>query len=79
MPGLVYPYAGSQFSETTGTLTGLLLKTKGIQTSRSGVQRFCAKIDIRLYRPTYRSLRGNPEKQAQARQNIAELKKSDGG
>ena len=52
-----------------------LLKTKGIQTSRSAVRRFCAKIDIRLYRPTYRYLRGNPEKQAQARQDVAELKK----
>jgi transposase len=52
-----------------------LKKTKGIQTSRSAVQRFCAKIDIRLYRPTYRYLRGNPDKQAQAKQEIAELKK----
>jgi transposase len=52
-----------------------LYKTKGIQTSRSAVQRFCSKIDIRLYRPTYRYLRGNPEKQAQAKQEIAALKK----
>jgi transposase len=52
-----------------------LFKAKGIQTSRSAVQRFCAKIDIRLYRPTYRYLRGNPDKQAQAKQEIAELKK----
>jgi transposase len=29
-----------------------LLKAQGIRTSRSAVQRFCAKIDIRLYRPT---------------------------
>jgi transposase len=52
-----------------------LLKTHGIQTSRSAVQRFCAKIDIRVYRPTYRYLRGDPEKQAQAKQDIADLKK----
>jgi transposase len=52
-----------------------LFKAKGIKTSRSAVQRFCAKIDIRLYRPTYRYLRGNPDKQAQAKQEIAELKK----
>ena len=52
-----------------------LRKTHGIRTSRSSVQRFCAKIDIRLYRPTYRYLRGNPEKQAQAKQDIAGLKK----
>lgn len=50
-----------------------LLKTKGIRTSRSAVQRFCSKIDIRLYRPTYRHERGDPVKQAQAQQEIAEL------
>jgi transposase len=52
-----------------------LFKTKGIKTSRSAVQRFCAKIAIRLYRPSYRYLRGNPQQQAQAKQDIAELKK----
>jgi transposase len=52
-----------------------LLKAKGIRTSRSAVQRFCAKIDIRLYRPTYRYLRGNPEKQARAKEELADLGK----
>jgi transposase len=52
-----------------------LKKTKGIRTSRSAVQRFCSKIDIRLYRPTYRYERGNPTKQAKAREEIAELGK----
>ena len=52
-----------------------LYKTHGIKTSRSAVQRFCSKIDIRPYRPTYRFLRGDPAKQAQAKQDIAELKK----
>ena len=52
-----------------------LLKAKGIRTSRSAVQRFCAKIDIRLYRPTYRYLRGNPQKQAQAKEELADLGK----
>ncbi len=52
-----------------------LLKTKGIRTSRSAVQRFCSKIDIRLYRPTYRHERGDPVKQAAARPEIAELGK----
>jgi transposase len=52
-----------------------LNKTHGIRTSRSAVQRFCAKIGIRVYRPTYDYRRGNPEKQAQAKQDIAELKK----
>jgi transposase len=53
-----------------------LLKTKGIRTSRSAVQRFCAKIDIRLYRPTYRYLRGNPQKQARAKEELADLGKA---
>jgi transposase len=52
-----------------------LLKAKGIRTSRSAVQRFCAKIDIRLYRPTYRYLRGNPQQQAQAKEELADLGK----
>ncbi len=52
-----------------------LLKTRGIHTSRSAVQRFCSAIDIRLYRPTYRYLRGNPEKQARAKEDLADLGK----
>ncbi len=60
---------------THAELADHLLKTKGLQTSRSAVQRFCAKIDIRLYRPTYRHLRGNPEKQARAKEDLAELGK----
>jgi transposase len=52
-----------------------LLKTKGIRTSRSAVQRFCSGIGIRLYRPTYRYLRGKPEKQAQAKEELAALGK----
>jgi transposase len=52
-----------------------LLKAKGIRCSRAAVGRFCRKIGIRLYRPTYRYLRGDPDKQAEARQDIAELKK----
>jgi transposase len=52
-----------------------LLKTKGIRTSRSAVQRFCSKIEIRLYRPTYRHERGDPQKQAQAKEELAALGK----
>lgn len=58
---------------THAELADHLFKTTGIKTSRSAMQRFCRKIDIRVYRPTYRFLRGNPEKQAQARQDIAAL------
>ncbi len=52
-----------------------LRKTHGILVSRAAVGRFCRKIGIRLYRPTYRFLRGDPAKQEQARQDITALKK----
>ena len=52
-----------------------LLKTRGIRTSRPAVGRFCRKLGIRLYRPSYHYERGDPDKQAQARQDIAALKK----
>jgi transposase len=53
-----------------------LRKVKGVRTSRGSVQRFCARIGIRPYRPTYRFLRADPAKQATARQELAALKKS---
>jgi transposase len=52
-----------------------LRKTHGLQASRAAVGRFCRKIGIRLYRPTYRFLRGDPGQQEQAQQDIAALKK----
>jgi transposase len=56
-------------------LADQLFKTKGIKTSRSAVQRFGAKIGIRRYRPTYRYLRGDPAKQARAKEDLADLGK----
>jgi transposase len=61
---------------THAELADHLLKTHGVRTSRSAVQRFCAGIGIRPYRPTYRFLRADPAKQAKARGELAELKKS---
>ena len=58
---------------THEALADHLLKTKGNRTSRSAVQRFCSGIGIRLYRPTYRYLRGKPQKQAQAREELIDL------
>jgi transposase len=52
-----------------------LFRTHGIRTSRSAVQRLCRKLDIRLYRPTYRYLRGDEAKQQKARADLAELKR----
>jgi transposase len=50
-----------------------LRKTHGITASRSAMQRFCRRHDIRPYRPTYRHLRGDPVKQAEAVEELAEL------
>ena len=52
-----------------------LKKAHGIETSRSAMHRFCSKIGVRPYRPTYRYLRGDPDKQAKAREDLAALKK----
>jgi len=52
-----------------------LRKTHGVHTSRSAVQRFCATIGIRLYRPTYHYERGDPVKQARAKEDLADLGK----
>ena len=48
---------------------------RGVATSRSAMQRFGRKLDVRVYRPTYRFLRGDPKKQAAAREELAELKR----
>ena len=53
-----------------------LYKTKGIRVGKSALQAFGAKHGIRPYRPTYRFLRGDPIKQAAARDELAALKKA---
>ncbi len=60
---------------THAELADHLLKAKGIKTSRSAMHRFCSKIGIRPYRPTYRYLRGDPDKQAKAKEDLAGLGK----
>src|SRR3954449_7907587 len=59
---------------THAELADHLRKTYGIMASRSAMQRFCRRLGIRLYRPTYRYLRGDPVKQAEAREELAELR-----
>jgi transposase len=59
---------------THDDLADHLRKTHGISASRSAMQRFCRKAGIRLHRPTYRFLRGDPVKQAEAREELAELR-----
>lgn len=60
---------------THAELADHLRKTHGIQASRSAMGRFCRKLGIRLYRPSYRYLRGDADEQAQARSEQAALKK----
>lgn len=52
-----------------------LLKTRGVRVGKSALQAFGSKHGIRPYRPTYRFLRGDPAKQATAREEIADLKR----
>ena len=51
-----------------------LRTTRGIKTSRSAMQRFCARIDVRPYRPTYRFLRADPAKQEAAKEDLSALR-----
>jgi len=52
-----------------------LYKTRGIRVGASAMQAFGRKHGIRPYRPTYRFLRGDPAKQAAARDDLAALKR----
>ena len=60
---------------TYAELADHLLKTRGVRVGKSALQAFGARHGIRPYRPTYRFLRGDPAKQAAARDEIAALKK----
>jgi transposase len=56
---------------THAELADHLRKTHGITASRSAMQRFCRRQEIRPYRPTDRHLRGDPVKQAEAAEELA--------
>jgi transposase len=60
---------------TYAELADHLYKTRGIRAGTSAMQAFCRRHDIRPYRPTYRFLRGDPAKQATAREDLAALKR----
>jgi transposase len=51
-----------------------LFHAEGIRVRKSALPVFCRRHEIRPYRPTYRSLRGDPDKQAEARVELAALK-----
>lgn len=50
-------------------------RTTGIEMKRTAMREFCQRHQIRPYRPTYRYLRGDPQRQAVAKAELAELKK----
>jgi hypothetical protein len=56
-------------------LATYLYQTTGIEVKRTAMRVFCQRHAIRPYRPTYRYLRGDPEKQQAARGELAALKK----
>jgi transposase len=60
-------------------LATYLYQTRGIEVKRTVMRVFCQRRDIRPYRPTYRYLRGDPEKQQAARGELAALKKAQAG
>ena len=59
---------------THAELADHLDKLKGIRVGRLAMQAFCRRHEIRPYRPTYRFLRGDPARQAEARVELAALK-----
>jgi transposase len=58
---------------THAELAEHLDRTHGLRASRSAMQRSCSRQGIRPYRPTYDFLRGDPVKQAEAREEMADL------
>jgi transposase len=60
---------------TYAELADHLAKERGVRVGTSAMQAFCRKHGIRPCRPTYRFLRGDPAKQAAAREDLAALKK----
>jgi transposase len=56
-------------------LATYVYQTTGIAVKRTAMRDFCQRQDIRPYRPTYRYLRGDPEEQRVAQDELAALKK----
>ena len=56
-------------------LAAHLGRVHGVRVKKSAVHEFCRRHGIRPYRPSYRFLRGDPEKQGRAASELAGLKK----
>lgn len=57
-------------------LATYVYQTTGIAVKRTAMRDFCQRHAIRPYRPTYRYVRGDPEEQRVAQEDLAALKKS---
>ena len=63
---------------TYAELATYLYQTVGLSVSETTLRTFCTKHGVRPYRPTYQYLKGDPDKQQVARQELAAFKKSHG-
>src|SRR5918997_760352 len=61
---------------TYAELAAHLYRAHGIEVRETAMRAFCRRHGVRPYRPTYRYLRGDPERQAAARADLEGLKKS---
>jgi transposase len=61
---------------TYDELATYLDQTTGIAVRRTAMRDFCPRHAIRPYRPTYRSLRGAPQQQQVAREELTAVKKT---
>jgi transposase len=56
-------------------LAAYLYQTTGIEVKRTAMRDFCQRHGVRPYRPTYHYLRGDPQQQQTARDELEALKK----
>ena len=61
---------------TDEALAAYLYQTTGIEVQRTAMRDFCQRHGMRPYRPTSHSLRGAPQQQQEAREELAALKKT---
>jgi transposase len=60
---------------TYAELAVQVYRMTGIVIKRTAMRDFCQRHQIRPYRPTYRYLRGDPQRQATAKAELTEMKK----
>ncbi len=63
---------------TSAELANHLARVHGVRVAERTMRTFLRRHDVRPYRPTYRFLRGDPEKQQTARDELAALGEKSG-